>query len=336
MVVNNFNYFFLNKDNSTFYRLDAFSPNPNSVLHYSIVREERTKFDGTYQVMTDFKSFFYDINSNNGYIQLKKLEKLVHYRSILLFIKVRDLSSSSNETECLIDFRYCNLESRVPKFIGFGLRHENVCEDKPVNSLILSLKSFDPKQSMKKICYSLDQNSYFSLKNSQFSQNGDIILKKQLDLKILKIKNGNSFINFTAYLSYCDSTAILNKQLINIKILNVNKYAPKLALKSQIVYIGLSNIGNRSIPSFDVIDNDISPFDYFDCKIENNQNFALLNNYDYKKVFLTYKNFLSNEYPNETFTDLVARCCDNSLYWTENTCNPVPKCSLTLVISTFK
>lgn len=260
------------------------------------------------------------------------MEKLVLYRSILIFIKVRDLSFKSDETECLIDFRYCNLETKLPKFIGFGLRHENICEDKPIDSLILSLESFDPNQSKEKVCYSLDQNSYFSLRNSQFSQNGDIILKKNLNLKNLKIKNGNSFINFTAYLSYCHSTTILHKQLININILNVNKYAPRLALKSPIVYIDLSNIGNKSIPSFDVIDHDMSPFDYFDCKIENNQNFALLNNYDYKKVFLTYKNLLSNEYPNETYTDLVARCCDNSLYWTDNTCNSVSKCSLTLVI----
>lgn len=253
-----------------------------------------------------------------------------------MFIQVKDMSFYSGQTECLVDFRYCNLETKLPKFIGFGLRHENICEDIPNDSLILSLKYFDPNQSNEKICFLLDQNSYFSLRNPQPSENGDVILKQNIDLKNLKASYGNTYLNLTAYLSYCHSSVIFNKQLIKINVLNVNKHAPKLIATNPIVFIDLSDIGNKSIPSFDVIDHDLSPYDYFECKIENNDNFVLLNNNDYRKVFLSYKNLLSSGYPDEKFVDIVARCCDNSLYWTDNTCNSVPKCSLTLVIFNFK
>ncbi|CAF0895518.1 unnamed protein product [Brachionus calyciflorus] len=323
-------------DNSTSFKLDAYSPDANTVLQYSILREERTTFDGTYENITEETNKFYKIRPNDGLIQLNRVEKLTDYSSILLFIRVQDTTLHSSPTECLVDFKFCNLNSKIARFIGFGLRYENICEDLPVNSLIMSLKAFDPSHSNQKLCYTLAQNDYFSLKTSEPNENGDVYLKKKINLKELKNLNGNSYLNFTAFLSFCNNLHVLNKQMININVLNVNKYPPKLALKSSTVSISLSVLGNNSIPSFDVTDEDISPFDYFKCNIENNDNFALLNNNDVRKVYLTYKNLLVQEYPSKLYADLVIRCCDDSKYWTENSCHSVPKCSLNLLRVEFK
>lgn len=105
-----------------------------------------------------------------------------------------------------------------------------------------------------------------------------------------------------------------------------------LILKSSIVYISFLKYDNNSIPSFDVTDEDISPYDYFECKVTNNDNFALLNNNDLKKVFLTAKELFTDRYPKQSYSDLVIQCCDDSKYWTENNCHSVSKCSMSLVI----
>lgn len=57
-----------------------------------------------------------------------------------------------------------------------------------------------------------------------------------------------------------------------------------LFLKSPIVTISLKSPDKMSIPSFDVMDDDAPPFDNFNCVVENNLDFAILNNNKNKKV----------------------------------------------------
>ncbi|CAF1065879.1 unnamed protein product, partial [Brachionus calyciflorus] len=100
-------------DNSTSFKLNAYSPDANTVLQYSILREERTTFDGTYENITEDTNKFYKIRPNDGLIQLNRVEKLTDYSSILLFIRVQDTTLHSSPTECLVDFKFCNLNSKI-------------------------------------------------------------------------------------------------------------------------------------------------------------------------------------------------------------------------------
>lgn len=74
------------------------------MLNYIIVREERTTFDGSYEINLNYFKNFFKINSNDGFIELissnANVKALSDYISILVVVKVQDLALISSSTEC--------------------------------------------------------------------------------------------------------------------------------------------------------------------------------------------------------------------------------------------
>jgi len=132
------------------------------------------------------------------------------------------------------------------KFIGDEKRLEKICEDMPIGSEFMELKSFDWSLSGLPLCYAIEPNGYFKLATDQQKTfNGIVKLKKALNLKLLK---QNTFVNFTASLFYCDQSKVLSRQLVILNLLGVNKYAPVLDQKvffliyCSAIFIGIFSI----------------------------------------------------------------------------------------------
>ena len=122
------------------------------------------------------------------------------------------------------------LTRQSPQFIGNSQRSEKICEDVPVATQILQLNAFDPTQCGVPLCYSIIPNDYFTLMSAQQPAiNGNVILKKALDLNAIKIQSVTATINFTAQLFYCNQPGVLDEQLIVFTVLGVNKYPPVIA-----------------------------------------------------------------------------------------------------------
>jgi hypothetical protein len=138
----------------------------------------------------------------------------------------------------LVDFRF-NLKTNARlmtkkgvKFIGDEKRSEKICEDMPIGSEFMELKSFDWSLSGLPLCYAIESNGYFKLATDQEKTfNGIVKLNKALNLKILKKTTHDTFLNFTASLFYCDQSEVLSRQLVILNVLGVNKYAPVLDQK---------------------------------------------------------------------------------------------------------
>lgn len=92
------------KESSTSTKLVVYSPDQTSVLNYIILREERTTFDGNYEVNLNYFKNFFKINANDGFIELissnANVKALSDFISILLVVKVQDLTLKSSSTEC--------------------------------------------------------------------------------------------------------------------------------------------------------------------------------------------------------------------------------------------
>ena len=223
---------FVSIDNTTFYRLQAYSSDSNSIINYKINREERTRFDGRYEIVNNSFALYFKINSRNGQLELILQRNTSIYTSILVVVEVNDLVYDTQSTECLVDFRFVRSASNpTPKFIGDSVRYQDVLEDIPVNTLIYSLRAFDPNLQFDNLCYSVGQNDYFELAQDKFSK-GDVSLKKKFDFELLQVTlNRNSNLNFTAALYYCNRPELLlDKQVVIIKVQQVNKYPPSLIL----------------------------------------------------------------------------------------------------------
>jgi hypothetical protein len=128
--------------------------------------------------------------------------------------------------------------TQQPKLVGENIRYQDVCEDLPVGSLIYSLRAFDPmlnsndnKNSRNKLCYSVSPNEYFSLKIDG-SSDGNVYLKKKIDFELVQKTCQNFKLNFSAALFHCDTPEILlDRQVIIVNVLPVNKYPPLLIQK---------------------------------------------------------------------------------------------------------
>jgi hypothetical protein len=207
-------------DNESSFRLKVYSNRINTILNYEIIREEGVTINGAYVNKTS--DFFYRINAVNG--QIERTSNLIkNYLSILLFVQIKDINYQAKPITCLVDFRNPTSNGlKLPRFIGSDNRIESVCEDVPLNSVIFKLNAFDPSISTRELCYSTLDNEYFKLKSEeQPSPDGSIVLKKKLEYERL-------LINFTALLFYCNSPYILNKQVVTVNVLNVNKHAPRI------------------------------------------------------------------------------------------------------------
>jgi hypothetical protein len=81
--------------------MEASSSDPDSILNYSIVKEERIKHDGKYERVTN--NFFYQIGVKDGIIRLRlSATSLENYFSILVSVQIHDVSFRSDSIECKI------------------------------------------------------------------------------------------------------------------------------------------------------------------------------------------------------------------------------------------
>ncbi len=79
--------------------MEAFSSDPDSILNYSILKEERFKLDGKYEVANN--NFFYQIGIRNGLLQLRlSAHSLESFLSILVSVQIQDVSFLSDPIEC--------------------------------------------------------------------------------------------------------------------------------------------------------------------------------------------------------------------------------------------
>lgn len=78
--------------NGTTHKLLVQSFDPKTVLLYNIAREERFKFDGSYE--TSSQDFLTQINQNTGLIQVKSSQLFKNYSSILVVVNVKDINKS--------------------------------------------------------------------------------------------------------------------------------------------------------------------------------------------------------------------------------------------------
>jgi len=208
--------------------LKVYSNKKNTILNYQIIREECVTTNGTYENKTS--DFLYRINAVNG--QIERVSNLINNcLSILLYAQIKDINYQAKPITCLVDFRNSNSNAlKLPKFIGSENRIESVCEDVPLDSVLFKLDAYDPIVSTRKLCFSILDNEYFKLKSAeQPSPDGSIVLKKSLDYQRL-LSTGCSYLNLTALLFYCNSPNLLNKQVVTVNVLNVNKYAPRINL----------------------------------------------------------------------------------------------------------
>lgn len=92
-------------DSGTSAKLDVYSPDPDSILNYIIIREEKTTFDGDYEINLNYHRNFFKINPNDGFIELItsnfNVNSMSKYSSILIVVKVQDLNLLSTSTECM-------------------------------------------------------------------------------------------------------------------------------------------------------------------------------------------------------------------------------------------
>ncbi len=208
--------------------MQAYSTDLSSILNYKISREERTKFDGKYEILNNSYGSFFQVNSRNGQILLNTQRNITLYTSILVVVEIADLVYDTKPTQCLVDFRFSQTQvSPKPKFIGDCVRYQDLCEDMPVNSIVYSFKAFDPNLEFSNLCYSINPSDYFSLVQDG-SNNGDVILKKKFDFELMQA-NTNRALNISAGLFFCDRPEVLlDKQTVIINIQQVNKYPPLL------------------------------------------------------------------------------------------------------------
>lgn len=141
----------------------------------------------------------------------------------------------------LVDFRFSAPQVvQMPKFIGHSSRSECICEDVPKNTFVTSLKASQSTFWNKKLCYSIVDSPHFQLNaNTQPMPDGDVYLMNEI--YDLKKSTGQSSLNMTALLSYCNESPVLGKQLINFQIYPVNKYAPMLLVKVRDLTLKLNN-----------------------------------------------------------------------------------------------
>ena len=72
----------------------------------------------------------------------------------------------------------------------------------------------------------MEFNEYFELQDGcEISPSGQVALKKAVSFL------NTQSINFTTYLSSCDSTICLAKQLVTVNVIAVNQFAPRLILQ---------------------------------------------------------------------------------------------------------
>lgn len=90
------------------------------MLNYIILREERTTFDGNYEINLNYFKNFFKINSNDGFIELissnTNVKDLSEYMSILVVVKVQDLTLISSSTECILNSNYLSKKSKIINF----------------------------------------------------------------------------------------------------------------------------------------------------------------------------------------------------------------------------
>lgn len=205
-----------------------------------MLREERTTFDGNYEVNLNYFKNFFKINANDGFIELissnANVKALADYISILVVVNVQDLTLISSSTECLVDFRFtapARIHYAPPRFIGRALRTECLCEDTPARSFVTSLRAFDSStmasaaSTGKTLCYSIADNEHFQLNgNVQPSPDADVYLTRRIDLATST--SDKSSLNMTAMLSYCNEPTAIAKQFVVFNVFPVNKFAPKI------------------------------------------------------------------------------------------------------------
>ena len=79
--------------------MEAISSDPDSTLNYSILKEERYKLDGKYEVVSN--NFFYQVGVRNGLVQLRlSAHSLESFLSILVSVQIQDVSFLSDPIEC--------------------------------------------------------------------------------------------------------------------------------------------------------------------------------------------------------------------------------------------
>jgi hypothetical protein len=199
-------------------------------LSYKIIREERTKFDGTYEKVNNSYGSFFRVNSRNGLLSLDEHRNFTQYMSILVAVEVDDLAyKETPHTECLVDFRFTQVRATVrPRFVGESVRYQDVCEDMPVSTVVYSFRSFDPSfdDSSLNLCYSVEPNEYFAQAVERGS-NGDVVLRKKFSFELMQASGLG--LNISAKLFYCDQPKmVLDTQAVLINIQQVNKYPPLL------------------------------------------------------------------------------------------------------------
>ena len=79
--------------------MEISSSEPDSMLYFSIIREERVKLNGKYEKMNN--NFFYKIGETDGNLQLSlSATSLESYVSVLVSVQVQDVSFLSEPIEC--------------------------------------------------------------------------------------------------------------------------------------------------------------------------------------------------------------------------------------------
>ena len=86
-------------ENNRYFKMEAISSDPDSTLNYSILKEERYKLDGKYEVVSN--NFFYQVGVRNGLVQLRlSAHSLESFLSILVSVQIQDVSFLSDPIEC--------------------------------------------------------------------------------------------------------------------------------------------------------------------------------------------------------------------------------------------
>jgi hypothetical protein len=88
--------------NSAFFAIKGYSSEPNSVLDYKIVREERVSFDGNYQIFYNSNSFLYRVHPQAGIVELNPTAiNNFNYISVLVVVQISDLAYLSSSVDCI-------------------------------------------------------------------------------------------------------------------------------------------------------------------------------------------------------------------------------------------
>lgn len=102
------------------------------MLIYSIVKEEHFNFDGSYYSCSS--DFLFQIDPRSGFIQVKSVQTIKSYSSVLVVVEIEDLNkltpSSRVSVQCYVEFRFAQPAiPRSPQFVGSYQRFENICQD---------------------------------------------------------------------------------------------------------------------------------------------------------------------------------------------------------------